>query len=197
MKTLPMSATEIAQSYRTAKNPETQVDILADLNLCSRAEMEEILAGLGLRERKEKKHKGRAVTFDTVKARLLWDEGKDDAACADALGIPVGRFREWRRREGLMKRERAKPEAKPEVKPEVKPEAKPERVPKREPEVNPKREPVSVRRLFTLLDEAVSEGYGDAPLTVEGQCFGELHLIAQRTFGGSGEMAVELQGTVL
>lgn len=192
MRKLPMSAGEIAQSYREAKDQEMQVGILADLNLCTKEEMEEILRGLGLRQQKEKKHRGRAVTFDTAKAHALWDEGRSDEEIAAALDVPVGRFREWRRREGLMMHERKKtsPEAKP------KPTAKPKPEVPEAAEVKPAA-PVSVRWLFNLLDEAVSKGYGDAPLTVEGQCFKEMHLVARRVFGAHEDMAVELEGTVL
>lgn len=52
-----MNDSEIALSYKRASNPKTQIKILAELNLCSKAEIEEILIKAGEIRPKEKKKK--------------------------------------------------------------------------------------------------------------------------------------------
>ena len=48
--TMPMTDAEIAHSFRTAANQKKQVKVLADLNCCSKAEMEKKLVELAKRE---------------------------------------------------------------------------------------------------------------------------------------------------
>ena len=54
---LPMSESEIVASYRQAAKPAAQITVLADLNVCSKTRIEEILREAG--EPLPKKH-GRA-----------------------------------------------------------------------------------------------------------------------------------------
>lgn len=43
----PMTVEEIVTSYRQAKNPQTQIGVLADLNVCGRREIRELLTEAG------------------------------------------------------------------------------------------------------------------------------------------------------
>lgn len=43
----PMTVDEIVTSYRQARNPQTQIGVLADLNVCSRKEIKELLMEAG------------------------------------------------------------------------------------------------------------------------------------------------------
>lgn len=43
----PMTVDEIVTSYRQAKNPQLQIGVLADLNVCSRKEIKELLTAAG------------------------------------------------------------------------------------------------------------------------------------------------------
>ena len=43
----PMTVEEIVTSCRQAKNPQTQIGVLADLNVCSRREIRELLTEAG------------------------------------------------------------------------------------------------------------------------------------------------------
>lgn len=44
----PMTVDEIVTSYRQAKNPQLQIGVLADLNVCTRKEIKDLLAEAGV-----------------------------------------------------------------------------------------------------------------------------------------------------
>ena len=46
----PMTVDEIVTSYRQARNRQTQIGVLADLNVCTRKEIKDLLAEAGVLE---------------------------------------------------------------------------------------------------------------------------------------------------
>lgn len=99
----PMTVEEIVTSYRQAKNQQTQIGVLADLNVCTRKEIKELLTEAGALQQPPESKAGRPVTFDTEEARRLWNEGLPDAEIAARLEIPTVRFAKWRQRVGLLR----------------------------------------------------------------------------------------------
>ena len=99
----PMTVEEIVTSYRQAKNQQTQIGVLADLNVCTRKEIKELLTVAGALQQPPESKAGRPVTFDTEEARRLWNEGLPDAEIAARLEIPTVRFAKWRQRVGLLR----------------------------------------------------------------------------------------------
>lgn len=100
-----MSDSEIAAMWRTCKNRNEQANILADLNMKSKAEVLEKLTELGCDLRGVKiplvKKTGGAPPkppMDELRAMELHREGLDDLAISEALGESVTRVKNWRRR---------------------------------------------------------------------------------------------------
>lgn len=100
-----MSDSEIAAMWRTCKNRNEQANILADLNMKSKAEVLEKLTELGcdlrgVKTPKAKETRGAAPKppMDELRAMELHSEGLDDLAISEALGESVTRVKNWRRR---------------------------------------------------------------------------------------------------
>lgn len=123
---------EIKVSYLQAKDPDDQVQVLADLNGTDRRSMEVKLAELGLREMpppkkgapllKENKVQLDYPPFSEDAARRLLKEGLTDADIADRLGVKKTTFAHWRRYAGLkanLKRLPSLPAAQPLVSPRI------------------------------------------------------------------------------
>lgn len=89
-----MTDVEITKSYQDAKNKDEQVQILADLNVCSKDEMESRLVGLGLIQRDKN-------VFDYLRCAELYAEGNTDLQIAETLGEPIEKVRRWRRAKGF------------------------------------------------------------------------------------------------
>ena len=122
-----MSDSEIAAMWRTCKNRNEQANILADLNMKSKAEVLEKLTELGCDLRGVKIPKAKKTggappkpPVDELRAMELHREGLDDLAISEALGESVTRVKNWRRRMKL------KPNAAPKC------ETAPAEEPKRE-----------------------------------------------------------------
>ena len=49
----PMTVEKIVTSYRQAKNQQTQIGVLADLNVCSKDDIIEVLAAQGVEVKKK------------------------------------------------------------------------------------------------------------------------------------------------
>lgn len=82
----PMTVDEIVTSYRQARNRQTQIGVLADLNVCTRKEIRELLAEAGVLSPpapETAKKGGRPLSFDEELARRLWAEGMTDAEIAE------------------------------------------------------------------------------------------------------------------
>lgn len=100
-----MSDGEIAAMWRTCKNRNEQANILADLNMKSKAEVLEKLTELGCDLRGVKIPKAKKTggappkpPMDELRAMELHQEGLDDLAISEALGESVARVKNWRRR---------------------------------------------------------------------------------------------------
>lgn len=105
---------EIRRDYTRAKDKGKQIEILADMNLVSKHVMREKLIEMGLLERNaetksgaKKEVKGKPTEkrapLDEIRAMELWNEGCDDVAMADSLGVPISRVKEWRYRMQLRR----------------------------------------------------------------------------------------------
>lgn len=184
----PMTVEEIVTSYRQAKNQQTQIGVLADLNVCTRKEIKELLTEAGALQQPPESKAGRPVTFDTELARRLWGEGLTDTEIAAQLGIPVVRFAKWRQRVGLL-RPRTPQKNRTETEQEEQ-SVKKECVEKSEVPA------VTVKDLRVLLDAAEAAGYGDVPLEVKGCRFTEMHLRVETLIGAEAPgTLVELMAT--
>ena len=98
-----MSDDEIRSMWRTCKNRNEQVNILADLNVVTRAAAVDKLRELGcdMRGVRTGKRGGGAPKkppMDELRAMELYREGLDDLAISEALGETQNRVKEWRRR---------------------------------------------------------------------------------------------------
>ena len=112
------SAEEIVRSYRMAADPKKQIKVLAELNACSVKEIRQVLVGEGVLPREtevpEEPKKAARKRFDEETARMLYEEGLDDAAIAKATGMTAHTVAKWRSRNGLRKKVR-KPRMKKDV----------------------------------------------------------------------------------
>lgn len=112
-----MSDSEIRSMWRTCKNRNEQVRILADLNIVTRAEMLDKLRELGCDMRGVRTGKTgggapRKPPMDELRAMDLYRQGLDDLAISEAMGETMNQVKEWRRRMKLptIKKERKEPE---------------------------------------------------------------------------------------
>lgn len=189
-KKLPMGAKEIVASYRTAKNPKAQIGVLADLNGCSKKEIEEVLVQLGaMKPAERKKPNPRKINVDADKARELLEQGLTDEEAAASLGISISKFAEWRREEGL----------KPNRKPVASQGAMNNTADCEEPSASADMagghtEPyITVAKLHDILTAALAGKMGHAAVTVKGQRFRSMALRISYTIGGEdGEPTAEL-----
>lgn len=207
---LQMSESEIVSSYRTARDPKRQIGILAELNAVTPREIREVLEEAGALMLKPRSHGGgRPLGFDAAAARQMFEAGLTDEQIGAKLGAKPRAILEWRRRQGLMRpkgrsrlpqnEEVTAPAAVPEQK-EVNTEMKKLMDETATQEIKETPAAVTVEALFDLLRGAVDAGYGEAPVTVEGCRFAEMHLRVElmMTRGlrlGGEPVAVELQGT--
>lgn len=190
----PMTVDEIVTSYRQARNRQTQIGVLADLNVCTRKEIRELLAEAGVLSPpapETAKKGGRPISFDAELARRLWAEGLTDAEIAEKLGIPVERLVRWRQRVGLLR-----PRVPPQCRQDENGNKRPAEAGRTQEEQTMKKQSmdvrtpsaaeagiVTVKTLRALLDAAEASGYGDAPLEVKGCRFAEMHLRVETLIG--------------
>jgi len=95
---LKMSDFEIVRDYRHAKNQVGQVQILADMNLCSKKEIENVLEQCGVKVL-------RADTPEEKRQSILYlyNEGKDDEEIATLIGLKPSSVVAIRTKLGLKK----------------------------------------------------------------------------------------------
>lgn len=197
-----MTVDEIVTSYRQAKNPQLQIGVLADLNVCTRKEIKDLLAEAGALKAPPEKKGGRPATFDTELARRLWSEGLTDTEIAAQLGIPVVRFAKRRQRVGLL-RPRVPPQCREEIKKPAQAGGVQEEQSMKKQNVDAQETcrtaapgAVTVKGLRALLDAAEAAGYGDVPLEVKGCRFAEMHLRVETLIGAEAPgTLVELMAT--
>lgn len=154
-----MSDSEILSMWRTCKNRNDQVQILADLNVKTRAEVLDKLRELGCDMRGVRTRKGGAPKkppMDELRAMDLYREGLDDLAISEALGESMERVKNWRRRMKLGVIKKAEDRKTDCVEPEK--------------EIAPARRSMDVCALKKVL-ERVCEGYdGDrVNVTADGE----------------------------
>lgn len=181
---LPMGAREIVASYRTAKNPKTQIGVLADLNGCSEKEIEEILVQLGAMKGTEKKRPNpRKINVDEERARELLAQGMTDEEAAAALGVGIHKFAEWRREAGLKPNRKAT--ALQETADQT--ETSEEQSASAEPVGRCNPDYVTVGQLHDILTAALAGKMGHAAVTVQGRRFRGMALRISYTIGGVEE----------
>ena len=107
---MQMSDGEILQRWNNALDKRTHVEILADLNAVSKAEMHEKLVSLGaeglppMKKRKKpegtepRKKREPVYKIDELRAMALYREGMCDLELADALGVTKATVCQWRKR---------------------------------------------------------------------------------------------------
>lgn len=199
----PMTVDEIVTSYRQARNQQTQIGVLADLNVCTRKEIKDLLAEAGVLEAPPENKVGRPMTFDTELARRLWSEGLTDTEIAAQLGIPVVRFARWRQRVGLLRPRTAQTRREDTTKKPAQAGGVQEEQSMKKQNVDAQETcrtaapgAVTVKGLRVLLDAAEAAGYGDVPLEVKGCRLAEMHLRVETLIGAEAPgTLVELMAT--
>lgn len=95
-----MSDSEILASMSRCENRREQVQILADLNACSRREMLKHLGTIG--EDVSDLQPRRKGKINHSKAMELWEGGASDAGIAHCMGVSISGVKQWRERCGLQ-----------------------------------------------------------------------------------------------
>lgn len=105
-----MGDNEIAASYRTAANKSAQIQVLADLNACTKRQMRAKLIDLGLLDAKEREkyraahpHQGRTHLTDEEQAERYQAvaDGKTLAEMAAMFGVTRSAIGDWCRQHGV------------------------------------------------------------------------------------------------
>ncbi len=203
-KKLQMSAQEIVTSYKTAADPKKQIRILAELNACTVGEIEAVLIQLGAMEKSDRKRPHpRAVQVDGDKARELLAQGLTDEETADALGVGLGKFRDWRRGEGIRPNREKKAwnsagteESAPQ---EQSVDNRDVAAPAAEEAQTGAAQAcpcMTVARLHDILTAAMACGQGNAVITVKGQRFSTMALRISFSIGAETESVAELVAEV-
>lgn len=203
-KKLQMSAQEIVTSYKTAADPKKQIRILAELNACTVGEIEAVLIQLGAMEKSDRrKPHPRAVQVDGDKARELLAQGLTDEETADELGVGLGKFRDWRRGEGIRpnREKKAWNSAGTEetVPQEQSVDNRDVAAPAAEEAQTGEAQAcpcMTVARLHDILTAAMACGQGNAVITVKGQRFSTMALRISFSIGAEAESVAELVAEV-
>lgn len=202
-KKLQMSAQEIVTSYKTAAEPKKQIRILAELNACTVGEIEEVLLQLGAMEKSDRrKPHPRAVQVDGDKARELLAQGLTDEETAAALGVGLGKFRDWRRGAGIRpnREKKAWNSARTEETEPLKQNADARGVvapaDERQTEAAQACPCMTVARLHDILTAAMACKMGNAVITVKGQRFSTMALRISFSIGAETESVAELVAEV-
>lgn len=173
-----MSDQDILAEYRQAKNPKSHIQVLADLNACGRDEMLLKLHELGCLSDAEvparligprKASRPKVEPIDEIRAKELYDDGMDDLAISEALGVPITRVVRWRSRMHLTKWRQKKQKEREkmrkcrdsevenaEIEAETPPTAQPVQI-----------KPMTVRQLAALFAGA-AKVYEDGTVTISG-----------------------------
>ena len=99
-----MSEYEILRDYRNAKNKIVQVQILADMNLCTKKEMTVYLEerGEAVLKNSNREERWEAISY-------LYGQGKHDEEIAEILGLKPNSVGQIRIKLGLRKHKKRKP----------------------------------------------------------------------------------------
>lgn len=189
-----MTDGEIASMWRTCKDRNEQVNILADLNVKSRVEMLGKLRELGcdLRGVRTGSYGGgapRKPPIDELRVMQLYRDGLDDLSIAEALGESKKRVADWRKRMKLKPNRVMKMKDAPAEEPERKEETM---EPVKKTETSP-RVGMSAGALRDIL-EGLCRGYdgGKAVIRCDGQEVREA--LVRVLYAGDGSVeSVELE----
>jgi len=100
-----MSAHEVVQSFRQAKNPKSQLVILAQLNCCTVETIREIIenqTGTDVRELlKDLRPNTKISRIDTDYAIYLYRRGYSDTQIMAEFGVTRSSICRWRKRHSL------------------------------------------------------------------------------------------------
>lgn len=207
---------EIRTSFRLAKDKRNQVEVLADLNQCSPYRIALLLDEMDeLRQHDltpdmfsnrfvpvaaDKKPKGRApkrprVVMDEIRAMELYEDGLDDLAMSEALGVGVCRVEEWRKRMHLKTQKRRKKAE--NVKKETKPAQPVEQAEQSqtatatgEPAAAPEASPLTLGEFLQRLTELTPSAALKAPVKINGAVVME---IARIVIHGSRDAAPSVE----
>ena len=185
---------EIRTSFRLAKDKRNQIEVLADLNQCSPWCIATLLDEMGELRQHEltpdmfsnhftpvggtKKTNSRGqkrprVVMDEIRAMELYEDGLDDLAMSEALGVGVCRVEEWRKRMHLKTQKRRKKAE--NVKKESKPAQRPEQAEQYrtatatgEPAAAPETSPLTLGEFLRLVTELTPPAALKAPLRING-----------------------------
>jgi len=185
---------EIRTSFRLAKDKRNQIEVLADLNRCSPWCIATLLDEMGeLRQHdlkpdmfsnhftpvggtKKTNSRGQKrprVVMDEIRAMELYEDGLDDLAMSEALGVGVCRVEEWRKRMHLKTQKRRKKAE--NVKKESKPAQRPEQAEQYrtatatgEPAAAPETSPLTLGEFLRLVTELTPPAALKAPLRING-----------------------------
>lgn len=183
-----MTDSEIESMWRTCKDRNAQVRILADLNIKTKAEVLDKLRELqcdlrGVRMAKTGGGAPKKPPMDELRAMDLYQDGLDDLAIAEALGETQNRVKDWRRR---MKLKPNKTEAAPAESPEREKEPVCEKLAE-------KRSPMDASTLLEVL-RCVCEGYDGSKVEIRVIGDGETvdNALVQVRYDAGGVADVEL-----
>lgn len=186
-----MTDSEIESMWRTCKDRNAQVRILADLNIKTKAEVLDKLRELqcdlrGVRMAKTGGGAPKKPPMDELRAMDLYQDGQDDLAIAEALGETQNRVKDWRRRMKL------KPN-KTEPAPAESPEREKEPVCEKPAE---KRSPMDARTLLEVL-RYVCEGYDGSKVEIrvtgDGETVDNALVQVRYDAGGVADVGLSLQ----
>lgn len=213
---MEMDKSEIAVSFRLARDKKAQIKMLADLNLCSPWHIATLLDEMGeLRQHdltpdmfsnrftpvggtKKTKSRGQKrprVVMDEIRAMELYEDGLDDLAMSEALGVGVCRIEEWRKRMHLKTQKRRKKAE--NVKKETKPAQPPEQAEQYQtatatggPAAAPETSPLTLGEFLRLVTELTPPATLKAPLRINGALVME---IARIVIHGSRDAAPSVE----
>ena len=196
-----MSDGDIITSFKQAKDQQKQIQVLADLNSCTKAQMVSKLLELGLvdagkapKKGRGAANKGRAKNEEAdFRRQALYDEGATDAEMAEILGLSRSAIVSWRRKKGLP--QHYKKNEQPAAAAPEQPEAAAEPIEETQPETAAPSEevkPVEVAREVSLeeeLQEAATWPEEPVPMTASA-----LLAILQRVAQGWPDAPIRIRG---
>lgn len=199
-----MDDSELRISFLDAKNKREQVGVLADLNVCAPREISERLDAMGLLEPEGLRvEQFKAQYVPTARGAIekmgasmvqrateLFNDGADDLAIAEALGVSRSSVKSWRHENRLLRPRggsRARNPA-PEPAPEPVPEPAPEPVPETVPVA------LSVQTFLAALTEMLTPRAARGSLWLNGAPVREIASVRIRPCGDGMIVDVETEG---
>ena len=160
-----MTDNEIITSWRGAKDHRVQINILADLNVCTVPEMKAKLVELkclpdpDTKARAEAEVEARSELENKIEE--LFRKGVDDAAISELLGISMNRTVTLRKELGLFRPKGGSHDRKPERKPEAAEPEPDQRAKSDAGKIRPSLVPTELIRAVARVREYGNRKYGD------------------------------------